>query len=65
MIQAALHEVNGSLRQAGITAVELDLPLPDVSVPLPAELRVERTVCAEPTRRQENGWLTGVFTGRV
>lgn len=50
VVQAALHEVQSSLWQTGVTAPELDLPLLDVSVLLPAELWNERAVGTQPRK---------------
>lgn len=52
MIQAALHEVQGSLRQSRVAAPKLDFAFLDVPVLLPAELCVERAVGAQPWRER-------------
>lgn len=52
MIQAALHEVQGSLRQSRVAAPKLDFAFLDVLVLLPAELCVERAVGAQPWRER-------------
>lgn len=48
VVQAALHEVQGSLRQTRVAASKLDLPFPDVSVVIPAVLRMKRAVSTQP-----------------
>lgn len=48
VVQAALHEVQGSLRQTRVAASKLDLPFPDVPVVIPAVLCMKRAVSTQP-----------------
>lgn len=52
VVQAALHEVQGALRQTGVTTSKLDLSFLDVFVLVQTVLRVERTVSAQPNESE-------------
>lgn len=52
VVEAALHEAQGSFRQSRVTMAKLDLPLLDVAVLFPAELGLEGAVSTQPDGRQ-------------